>query len=136
MTITPFDQILETFDLMDDWEERYVYLIDMGRNLPDFPEEYRDDAHLVPGCTSRVWLVLGWDADNKLSIQADSDAHIVRGLVAVLLSLYAGKTAAELAEIDVEAAFAKLGLDQHLSPSRRNGFFSMVGQVQSFSLVG
>ena len=132
MAMTDFDTILETFSLMDDWEDRYAYLIDMGRTLPDFPDQYRDDEHLVPGCTSRVWIQLDWDNEGRLQIQADSDAHIVRGLVAVLCSLLSGKTREELTQINVEEAFSQLGLDQHLSPSRRNGFFSMVSLVQKF----
>ena len=132
MAMTDFDTILETFSLMDDWEDRYAYLIDMGRTLPDFPDQYRDDEHLVPGCTSRVWIQLDWDNEGRLQIQADSDAHIVRGLVAVLCSLLSGKTREELTQINVEEAFSQLGLDQYLSPSRRNGFFSMVSLVQKF----
>lgn len=128
-----FSVIKETFELMDDWEDRYAFLIDLGRNLPKYPDNLRDDAHQVKGCTSRVWMDLSKNADGQLEIVADSDAHIVRGLIAVLLSLYHNKDSAQIAQIDVADEFAALGLDTHLSPNRRNGFFAMVQRVHNFS---
>ncbi|HEX2753305.1 MAG TPA: SufE family protein, partial [Alphaproteobacteria bacterium] len=101
--------------------------------LPDMPEVLKTETSKVRGCMSQVWIVLGWDADKRLTMLADSDAQIVRGLIAVLRTVFVGKTADEIANIDIEAEFAQLGLDQHLSPNRRNGFFSMVERVKAFT---
>ena len=125
-------ELAENFALFDDWEERYRYLIDLGRDLPVMEDAKRTDEALVKGCTSRVWLHASRDGDTY-HFEADSDAHIVRGLIALLLSAYQGKTAAEIAETDIEGTFAEIGLDQHLSPNRRNGFFSMVERVKAYS---
>lgn len=124
--------IVETFDLLDDWEERYRYLIDLGRDLPAFPESERKDERLVPGCMSRVWMVsrIAPGAPPHLDFLADSDAHLVKGLIAVLLAAYSGKTPDEIAALDINALFTKLGLTEHLSTNRRNGFFSMVERIQ------
>ena len=124
--------LIDNFALFEDWEERYRYLIDLGRELPSMPPELKTDATLVKGCTSRVWLYASENA-GRYSFSADSDAHIVRGLIAVLLAAYQDKTAAEIAAVDIENAFVQLGLDQHLSPNRRNGFFSMAERVKSYS---
>lgn len=126
-------ELVDNFSLMDDWEDRYKYLIDLGATLPDMPEALKTDASKVRGCMSQVWMVLGWDGDRCLTLLADSDAQIVRGLIVVLRTVFVGKTADEIAKTDVEAEFAKLGLDQHLSPNRRNGFFSMVERVKAFT---
>jgi len=126
-------ELVDNFSLMDDWEDRYKYLIDLGDTLPDMPDVFKTDASKVRGCMSQVWMVLGWDGDKRLTMLADSDAQIVRGLIAVLCTVFAGKTVDEIRQIDVEAVFAKLGLDQHLSPNRRNGFFSMVERVKAFT---
>ncbi len=125
-------ELVDNFSLMDDWEDRYKYLIDLGAALPDMPEALKTETSKVRGCMSQVWIVLGWDADKRLTMLADSDAQIVRGLIAVLRTVFVGKTADEIANIDIEAEFAQLGLDQHLSPNRRNGFFSMVERVKAF----
>lgn len=124
--------IVETFDLLDDWEDRYRYLIDLGRDLPPFPETERRDERLVPGCMSRVWMVArpSSGAPPQLEFLADSDAHLVKGLIAVLLAAYSGKTPDEVAALDIHALFSKLGLSEHLSTNRRNGFFSMVERIQ------
>jgi len=123
-------ELKEDFALFDDWEERYRYLIDLGRTLPAMDEALKVDANLVRGCTSRVWL---YDTikDDQLTFIADSDAHIVRGLIALLMAAYNNKSLSEIAQIDIEGAFAEIGLDQHLSPSRRNGFFAMVERIKS-----
>jgi len=126
-------ELVDNFALFDDWEGRYEYLISLGRELPPMDDALKTEAAKVRGCMSQVWLVLGWDADGKLTMAADSDAQIVRGLIAVLRTLFAGRTATEISDIDVAAAFARLGLDQHLSPNRRNGFFSMVEAVRAFT---
>lgn len=130
-----FDELADNFELFDDWEDRYRYIIDLGKKLPPLPDAFKTDATKVRGCMSQVWLVHARlpGEDHRFAFAADSDAHIVRGLIAVLITLYSGKSAAEIAEIDAEAAFARLGLDQHLSPSRRNGLFSMVGRIQALA---
>lgn len=126
-------ELVDNFSLMDDWEDRYKYLIDLGNSLPEMPEVLKTDSSKVRGCMSQVWMVLGWDDGKGLTMLADSDAQIVRGLIAVLGTVFIGKTAEEITQIDIEAEFARLGLDQHLSPNRRNGFFSMVERVKAFN---
>ena len=126
------DEIVENFSLFEDWEERYRYLIDLGKALPEMDDALKTEKTIVPGCTSRVWMV----AENKnetLHFLADSDAHIVRGLIAILLSAYQSKTAEEIKSVDIEGAFKTIGLDQHLSPNRRNGFFAMVEKINQLS---
>lgn len=127
------ENIVENFSLFDDWEERYRYLIDLGRGLPHMDEALRTDSHLVPGCTSRVWMVAVRRPDGTFQFEADSDAHIVRGLIALLLSAYQGKSAAEILATDIADIFKTIGLDQHLSPSRRNGFYAMVERIRADS---
>lgn len=126
-------ELVDNFELFGDWEERYRYLIDLGTRLPPMEDALKTEGAKVRGCMSQVWMVLGWDAEGKLTFLADSDAQIVRGLVAVLAVLFAGKTRAEIRQIDVDKTFAALGLDQHLSPNRRNGFFSMVENIRKFT---
>ena len=127
-------ELLERFSLFDDWEERYAYIIQMGRKLPDFPEESRTDVNKVSGCVSQVWMISAVE-DGRIQIQGDSDAFIVKGLVAILLALYSDKTSDEIAAIDIEGVFGELGLGEHLTPNRRNGFFSMVQRIRSYGLV-
>ncbi len=122
-------ELVEDFSLFDDWEERYRYLIDLGRELPHMDEVLKVDVNLVRGCTSRVWLYPDIK-DGRLFFVADSDAHIVRGLIALLRVAYNGKALDEISGIDIEAQFKEIGLDQHLSPSRRNGFFAMVERIK------
>lgn len=127
------DELAKTFSLFDDWEERYEYLIDLGRHLEPMDDALKTDAVKVQGCMSQVWLVLRWDEAGRLVMQADSDAQIVKGLIAVLRLMFADKTQDEIAAFDVEGTFARLGLEQHISPNRRNGFFSMVEKVRAFT---
>jgi cysteine desulfuration protein SufE len=124
------DDLKENFSLFDDWEERYRYLIDLGKSLPPMDDHLKTDENKVHGCVSQVWMVTGF-RDGRLEFTADSDAHIVRGLVAVLKAAYEGKTPEEIKSIDIEQAFQELGLEQHLSPNRRSGFFSMVETLRS-----
>lgn len=130
--MTDLQTIEDTFNLLDDWEDRYAYLIDLGRDLPPFPEEEKTDINLVQGCTSRVWMILS-EEHNALKIRADSDAHIVRGLIALVIATYDGKKITEIADIDMHAIFERLGLSEHLSPNRRNGFFAMVEKIKQTS---
>lgn len=127
------DEIVDNFALFDDWEERYRYLIDMGRGLPPMDEALKTATTQVRGCLSQVWMVMGWDEEGRLNMVADSDAQIVRGLIAVLRAAFAGKTKAEILAVNIDDIFSRLGLDRHLSPNRRNGFFSMVERIRSFT---
>jgi cysteine desulfuration protein SufE len=132
MNIPPIEEMAENFALFDDWEERYRYLIDLGRGLPHMDDALKTEENLVRGCTSKVWLVAHIE-NGILHFQADSDAHIVRGLVALLYSAYQGKSLKDIAEIDIESIFKNIGLDQNLSPNRRNGFYAMVEKIKSLA---
>lgn len=131
MDLMTQDEVVDNFSLFDDWEERYRYLIDLGRALPAIDEALKTDENLVRGCTSRVWLVAK-EENGKLVFQADSDAHIVRGLVALLYHVYQNQDIAKISTIDIEAIFKKIGLDQNLSPNRRSGFYAMVEKIKAF----
>jgi cysteine desulfuration protein SufE len=128
-------EIAENFELFDDWEERYRYIIDLGRALPPLPEQYKTDDFKVRGCISQVWVVCDRHEAQpaRLTFKADSDAAIVKGLVAILLALYSGKTAAEILAIDIHDVFKRLNLEQHISPNRRNGFFAMVERIRCYA---
>ncbi|HLI66944.1 MAG TPA: SufE family protein [Caulobacteraceae bacterium] len=119
------------FDVLGDWEQRYAYVIDLGRTLEPLTDEERSDANKVRGCASQVWLVHGADGDRRLVFRGDSDAHIVRGLIAILLKLYSGRTPAEILGLDAKAAFESLGLIGAISAQRSNGLYSMVGRIRS-----
>jgi len=124
------ETLMDDFALFDDWEERYRYIIELGNGLKPLTDEEHNDANKVQGCVSQVWLVNDRD-DARLSFRGDSDAHIVRGLVAILLDLYDGKSPQEIADYDAEGAFQKLGLGEHLTPQRSNGFYAMVQRIRN-----
>lgn len=126
--MTP-DELFENFSYLSDWEDKYRYLIELGDNLPPFNEGDKTDAHKVEGCQSQVWFVVKKEND-RYYFNATSDAHIVRGLEAVLLTLVNGKTGDEIKSLDLTEAFTRLGLEEHLSPTRRNGFFAMIGRIK------
>lgn len=126
------EEILESFSLVDDWEGRYSLLIDLGKKLPDFPEHQRIEANLVKGCVSRVWMIPSI-TNGVFTFQGDSDAHIVRGLVGLLHIIYNRQPVTHLKTIDIKGIFGKLGLDQNLSPNRRNGLYAMVEKIRAFS---
>ncbi|MCF1492047.1 cysteine desulfuration protein SufE [Agrobacterium vitis] len=128
----PIDQIIDDFAYLDDWEDRYRYVIELGKALPDLPEEQRIAENKVKGCASQVWLVTkaGEGSDPILTFEGDSDAHIVKGLVAIVLSAYSGKTASEVAGFNALDLFGKLGLIEHLSAQRANGLRSMVERIR------
>lgn len=128
---TPLNEIRETFSLLDDWEERYRYIIELGRGLPPLPETDHSPENKVRGCASQVWLVASLSDEDppRLLLAGDSDAHIVKGLIAVLFALYDGKTPREAAEFDARKALEEFGLAAHLSPTRTNGLFAMVGRI-------
>ncbi len=124
--------IKQDFAFLDEWEERYRYIIELGAALPPYPDGARDDAHKVPGCVSQVWLdvEMGAGRDPVLTFHGDSDAHIVRGLVAIVLALYSGRCASEALAVDAEAELRALGLDEHLTPQRANGLRSMIRRIR------
>jgi cysteine desulfuration protein SufE len=123
-------ELADEFELLGDWEERYRYVIDLGRELAPLSEAERSDANKVRGCASQVWLVLEPQPDGRLAYRGDSDAHIVRGLIAILLRLYSGRTPAEILAFDAKAAFERLGLSGALSTQRSNGLASMVARIR------
>ncbi len=127
------DTIRSDFSLLDDWEDRYRYVIELGQDLPPYPEAARDEAHKVRGCASQVWLVgeTSGDHDPVMTYQGDSDAHIVRGLVAIVLALYSGRHASEILAIDFDETLRTLGLYEHLSRQRSNGLRSMVQRIRA-----
>jgi cysteine desulfuration protein SufE len=129
------DEIIDNFALLDDWDDRYRYLIELGRELPPLAQAAHSDANKVQGCASQVWLdttVRPNGAGGPVLIFAgDSDAHIVRGLIAILFALYSAKSAKDILGLDAVALFERLGLREHLTPQRSNGFRSMVERIRS-----
>lgn len=133
MSQPTLEELKDNFLLFDDWEDRYRYLIDLGKTLPTMEDTLKTDETIVKGCTSRVWLICNTDEGGHYQFIGDSDAHIVRGLMAILFIAYQGKTAEEISAISVDDVFQEIGLNQHLSPNRRNGFFAMVERVKALS---
>ncbi len=133
MNMHTLDELIDNFSLFDDWEGRYQYLIDLGGDVPPMEDALKTDATEVKGCVSKVWLFEERGADGRYHFHADSDGKITKGLVAIVLAAYEGKTAQEIAAIDIEDAFEKLGLSENLSPNRRNGFFAMVEKIRALS---
>lgn len=133
----PPEELLETFDLLFDWEEKYEYLIELGKKLPPLPEPLRTEENRVHGCMSTVWMASEFDdADPpQIALQADSDSLIVRGLIAVLLGYYHDKNCQEILSSDPNELFGKLGFEQSLSANRRNGLASMIQRVKSDALA-
>jgi cysteine desulfuration protein SufE len=128
------DEIIDNFSVLDDWEDRYRYLIELGRGLAPLEEAERTPAVKVRGCASQVWLISkaeGEGPETILTFRGDSDAHIVRGLIAVLFALYSGKPAKQILAIDEKAVFSQLGLNSHLTPQRSNGLASMVARIKA-----
>jgi cysteine desulfuration protein SufE len=123
--------LISDFDVLDEWEDRYRHIIELGKALPAFDERYRDEAHKVRGCASQVWIHVDRSKLPLLSFTGDSDALIVKGLVAIAFAIFSGKTAAEISKIDAGAVFAKLGLKDHLTQQRSNGLASMVARIKA-----
>ena len=123
-------ELVDEFDLLGDWEERYRYVIELGKELAPLTDAERTDDHKVRGCASQVWLVTEPGSDGVLAFRGDSDAHIVRGLIAILLRLYSGHTSAEILGFDIKTAFETLGLTGALSSQRSNGLASMVARIR------
>lgn len=128
-----FEDILDTFEFFDSWEDRYRYIIELGRKLDPLDPSEQTEENKVRGCTSQVWLISEGLRDGGLFLRGDSDSHIVKGLVAILLTLFNGKTPQEAVQTDVQHIFEELKLEGHLSPSRSNGFFSMVKRIQALA---
>lgn len=129
------DEIIENFSTLDDWDDRYRYLIELGRELPPLADAAHSDANKVQGCASQVWLETNVRPNGAggplLTFEGDSDAHIVRGLIAVLFATFSGKHAKDILAIDALGLFERLGLREHLTPQRSNGFRSMVERIRS-----
>ena len=133
--MTTIDEIVENFTLLDQWDDRYRYVIELGRTLAPLPESAHSEANKVRGCASQVWLLThvkpNGAAGPTLTFDGDSDAHIVRGLIAILLALYSGKKAREILEIDALKLFDRIGLRENLTPQRSNGLRSMVERIRA-----
>jgi cysteine desulfuration protein SufE len=130
------ETIQSDFELLDDWEDRYRYIIDLGRDLPPLTAEEKNEGNKVQGCVSQVWLVTSDDGgkDPIVHYRGESDAHIVRGLVALVLAIYSDKHASEILQIDAMEILRSLGLDQHLSPQRSNGLKAMIDRIRREAL--
>jgi cysteine desulfuration protein SufE len=129
------EEIIDNFSVLDDWDDRYRYLIELGRELPPLPESAHNDANKVQGCASQVWLDTDVHPNGVegpvLTFAGDSDAHIVRGLIAVLFAIFSGKTAKSILATDALAVFEGIGLREHLTPQRSNGFRAMVERIRT-----
>ena len=131
---TKIEAIVDDFDLLDDWEDKYRYVIELGRALPDMDDADKIEANRVNGCVSQVWLVsdeLPSSDAKQIHFRGDSDAHIVRGLVAIMIAALSDKPAAQIVQFDAEALFKRIGLDSHLTPQRSNGLRSMVDRMKT-----
>jgi cysteine desulfuration protein SufE len=129
-------ELIDDFELFDDWEERFQYIVELGRELPDLPDEHRLDANLVQGCQSRVWLVGSVRDDGsetRVDFIADSDALIVKGLITIIVKLLSGKTPDEILSSNIRELFTQLDLKSHLMDSRSNGLNSMIDRVESLA---
>jgi cysteine desulfuration protein SufE len=133
--MTTIDEIVENFELLDQWDDRYRYVIELGRTLPPLPQAAYTDANKVRGCASQVWLLTHVKPDGgagpSLSFEGDSDAHIVKGLIAILFALYSGKHAKEILDTDALALFDRIGLRENLTPQRSNGLRAMVERIRA-----
>jgi cysteine desulfuration protein SufE len=134
-TVTTLDEIVDNFSLLEDWDDRYRYVIELGRALSPLAERDRNEANKVQGCASQVWLATTVHPNGQggpmLTFFGDSDAHIVRGLIAILFAMFSGKQARDILSTDAIAVFERLGLREHLTPQRSNGFRSMVERIRA-----
>jgi cysteine desulfuration protein SufE len=129
------EKLISNFELLGDWEERYGYLIDLGRKLPSLSDVEKSEENRVHGCQAMVWMIMEPDPEHAgaLRFRADSDAFIVRGLIAVLQLIFNGRTPEEILAADAKSVLSKLGLDSHLSPTRKNGLFAMVERIRALA---
>jgi len=130
--IPSIDTLRDEFTFLDDMEDKFRYLIDLGGKLPEFPYELRDRAHAVPGCTAQVWMDYGWQ-DGRLNMRLMSDASIVSGLLAIMMAAYNDRTPDEIMATDPKALFASLGLEGQMTANRRNGFVAVSGRIQALA---
>ncbi|MBA61028.1 MAG: cysteine desulfuration protein SufE [Planctomycetaceae bacterium] len=128
------DELIEEFELFDDWEERYRYIIETGNSMPPLEIEYQSEQHRVQGCLSSVWLVIEQTANGNYYYRGDSDSQLVKGLVCIVIMLYSDKSAEEILQLDINHVFEAIDLRQHISRSRSNGLNSMIGRIKSLAL--
>lgn len=128
------EDLIDNFELLDDWEDKYRYIIDLGGKLERMPEEFYSDEWKVRGCQSQVWLVPE-KKDGCLFFRGDSDAAIVKGIVSIVLTIFSGKTSEEIKNIEINDIFDRLGLHEHLSPSRRNGLTAMTEKIRAYAEI-
>lgn len=136
MATPAFEEIAETFEFLDDWEDRYRHVIELGKAMPELDEAFRVPATKVDGCASQVWLlprIAGQGASARFDFQGESDAMIVRGLIAILHALYSGLSVSDVLKVDATAELKRLGLDEHLSQQRSNGVRAMIGRVRKLA---
>lgn len=126
------NELIENFEFFEDWEDKYRYIIELGEKLPALDEKFKTDEWKVEGCQSQVWLV-PHIKDGIITFAGDSDAMIVRGLMAIIFEIFSNKSAKEINDIDVDAIMVKMGLNEHLSPSRRNGLKAMIDRIKRFN---
>jgi len=127
------DEIIDEFSMFDDWDERYQYVIDLGKSLPLIDDQYKDDDHIVKGCQSKVWLHAR-EKEGKIVFTADSDAIITKGIIAILVRVFSGQNASEILNADM-GFIDEIGLKEHLSPTRANGLVSMIKQIKMYALA-
>ena len=127
------EELIENFEFLDGWEDKYRYIIDLGEKLPPLDAKFHTDEWKVRGCQSQVWLVPSKRPNGTLHFEGDSDAMIVKGLIAIVLMIYSDKSPAEIKAVAVDDIFAKLGLSEHLSPSRRNGLIAMTEKIRAYA---
>ena len=129
------DELIDNFEFLDSWEDKYRYLIDLGEKLPELPERLHTDEWKVKGCQSQVWLVPHKTEKDEVFFEGDSDAHIVKGLIAIVLTIYNYKTSTEIKQTEIDHIFKSIGLEEHLSPSRRNGLEAMVSKIKYYAEI-
>ncbi len=132
MNLPTTDEILDDLEFLDDWEQRYQYIIDLGKALPGLPEEQHKEEYLVRGCQSNVWLI-SEEKDGKLLFHVDSDAVIVQGLLTLVMAAYHDKTAEQILAFDIDQYFNQLDLENHITPTRGNGLRAIVGKIQQLA---
>lgn len=133
VNLMTLDEILENFEFLEDWEDKYRYVIELGRTMPEFPDDKRTADYKIEGCVSQVWLVKDIDTSSGepiLTYIGDSDAHIVKGLVALVLAAFSGRPASEITAFNTDAMFTQIGLREHLTPQRSNGLNAMVNRIK------
>lgn len=126
------EEVIDNFDFLEDWEDKYLYIIDLGKNLEDLDNRFKVETNLVEGCQSRVWLTseLQNNGETTIKFKADSDSQIVKGLISILLTIYSEKTPKDILSVDINSIFQKLELEEHLSTNRSNGLWSMVNKIK------